>query len=65
MKRLGADDQAALKKAQRAWLAFRDADCEVCWADRRDCMIARTDEREEQFKTSTYFDGRGKLIELR
>jgi uncharacterized protein YecT (DUF1311 family) len=29
VKRLQADDAALLRKAQRAWLAYRDAQCEV------------------------------------
>lgn len=43
MTQLGKEDQTALRASQRAWLSFRDLDCNVGWADRRDCLIpART-----------------------
>lgn len=61
---LGDQDRATLRAAQRAWIALRDLDCEVGWADRRDCLIARTDERERQLRGSIYWTPRGELIEL-
>jgi uncharacterized protein YecT (DUF1311 family) len=33
MARLSADEQAALKKAQRAWLKFREAESEFWWTE--------------------------------
>ena len=64
MRQLGPQDQAALRMAQRAWIAFRDADCAFGFGDRRDCLMQRTDEREKQLRDSTYFNGKGEQIEL-
>ncbi|ESQ76432.1 lysozyme inhibitor LprI family protein [Asticcacaulis sp. AC402] len=64
IRQLSPEDQAALRKAQRAWIAFRDADCEVGWADTRDCLITRTDEREQQLRDSFYWGPGGKPVEF-
>lgn len=64
MTQLGKEDQTALRASQRAWLSFRDLDCNVGWADRRDCLIARTDERVEQLRNSLYWTPAGKQVDL-
>ena len=64
MRRLTPADQTALRNAQRVWITFRDADCRVGWTDKRDCLVARTNERELQLRQSTYFDARGESIHL-
>ncbi|MEJ7925742.1 lysozyme inhibitor LprI family protein [Sphingobium sp. AN641] len=56
MRRLSSSDQNALRKAQRAWLAFRDADCAFGWPDRRECLAQRTEERTQQLMDSPYFN---------
>jgi len=62
VRQLSLPDQAALRAAQQAWIVFRDADCAIGFADRRDCLMQRTDEREKQLRASVYFDKRGELI---
>lgn len=64
MKRLSVADQKALRAAQRAWIDFRDRDCAFGWAEQLDCLIARTDEREQQLRESIYFDRGGRVITL-
>lgn len=64
IRQLGKDEQAALRTAQRAWLSFRDLDCKFGWGDKRDCLIARTDERVEQLRNSIYWTPSGKEIDL-
>ncbi|NEX92642.1 lysozyme inhibitor LprI family protein [Caulobacter sp. 17J65-9] len=64
IRRLRPADQASLRAAQRAWIAFRDADCAFGDADKRDCLIQRTDERERQLRETVYFDGRGEAFML-
>jgi uncharacterized protein YecT (DUF1311 family) len=64
LQRLSADDRRGLRAAQRAWIGFRDADCAFGWGDRRDCLITRTFEREEQLRTSLYWDAQGNPIEV-
>ena len=64
LERLSPQDRRHLRTAQRAWLRFRDADCGFGWADRRDCLITRTSEREHQLRSSVYWDARGNPITL-
>ena len=64
LKQLGRGEQAQLRASQRAWLTFRDLDCEFGWTDRRDCLIERTSQREEQLRTSTYWTASGRLISI-
>lgn len=64
LRQLTPKNQSALRAAQRAWIRFRDVDCSFGWADRRECLMQRTDEREKQFREAIYFDAGGKLIEL-
>lgn len=64
LKQLGRGEQAQLRAAQRVWLTFRDLDCRFGWADRRDCLIERTSQREEQLRTSTYWSASGRLIRI-
>jgi uncharacterized protein YecT (DUF1311 family) len=64
MSKINAADQLALRSSQRAWIAFRDLDCEFGWGDRRDCLIARTEERVSQIRESLYFDKNGNQVEL-
>ena len=64
MRRLTPVDQTGLRNAQRVWITFRDADCRVGWTDKRDCLVARTNERELQLRQSTFFDARGESIHL-
>ena len=59
IRQLSPVDQVALRKAQRAWIAFRDADCAFGLEDHRDCLIQRTDERERQLRETVYLDARG------
>lgn len=64
ISQLGKDYQAALRSSQRAWLGFRDLDCKFGWGDRRDCLIARTEERTQQIRDSLYWTPGGKQIDL-
>jgi uncharacterized protein YecT (DUF1311 family) len=64
IRQLGQTDQSDHKAAQRAWIAFRDLDCKVGWGDRRDCLMARTQERERQLRDSIYWTPTGEQIEL-
>ena len=64
MTKLSRSDQIALRKAERAWLSFREADCAFGWFDRRDCMIVRTYEREKQLRKSEFRGSDGKLIKF-
>lgn len=64
MGKLRPSDQAALKKAQRAWIEFRDADCAFGAFDLRGCFIQRTDERDKQLRTSGYRDANGKAFKF-
>lgn len=64
MRQLSPQDQVGLRAAQRAWIAFRDLDCKVGWADVRDCLGTRTDEREQQLRASVYWNRNGRQIEL-
>lgn len=63
-RQLRPDDQTALRRAQKAWIAFRDADCALGFADRRDCLMQRTDEREKQLRDSVFFNAKGDVIQL-
>ena len=54
MKQISAEKQKALKAAQRAWIAMRDADCKWAFVDIRDCLIDRTDNRTNELQ-ETYF----------
>jgi len=68
LKRLGADDatKKRLKEAQRAWIAFRDAECDFATSGSRDgsiypmiqaqCLEGLTSARSEQL--SGYLDAR-------
>lgn len=61
MHRLSPADQARLRIAQRAWLAFRDADCG--W--RADiCFFNHTITRDRQLRFGGYADAAGKGIEI-
>jgi uncharacterized protein YecT (DUF1311 family) len=51
LAKLAPTDQAKLKKAQRAWVAFRDLDC--AWVDATEplnCKIERTDSRTKELE---------------
>lgn len=60
---LGKETQAGLRKAQRAWIAFRDAECEFQASAveggsaqpmvRNGCLAALTRERTEVLKAKT------------
>lgn len=54
MSKLSPEDKVLLKEAQRAWIAFRDLDCKLWDADKRDCLTGRTEDRERQLRC-TYF----------
>jgi uncharacterized protein YecT (DUF1311 family) len=56
---VGTSASGTMRKAQQAWIAFRDADCRVyaskTWGERADldarkCMLSRTRERAEALK---------------
>ena len=64
LRQLGDKDREALRAAQRTWIIFRDADCSFGWGDPRDCLMQRTNEREQQLRDSVYFDSRGTFIRL-
>jgi uncharacterized protein YecT (DUF1311 family) len=64
MGKLNERQKTALRKAQRAWVAFRDADCASLWDDEwgslsrvnaNGCMLSRTVERTIELQT--YPDG--------
>lgn len=61
IRRLRSEDQLLLRSAQRLWIKFRDADCNVAYVDKRECLMARTDEREVQLRNSLYF---GRDVEI-
>ncbi len=64
IRQLARVDQVALRAAQRAWISFREKDCNIGWADRRDCLIARTQERTEQLRDSLFWTPDGRPIDL-
>lgn len=58
---MAPDEQAKLKKAQRAWIAFRDLDCAWAFsAQPLDCQIQRTEERITALEDSFFRDKAGK-----
>lgn len=60
LSRMAPDEQDKLRKAQRAWLSFRDLDC--AWAFSAvplDCQILRTEERITSLEESFFRDKAG------
>jgi uncharacterized protein YecT (DUF1311 family) len=55
------DEQAKLRKAQRAWIAYRDLDCGWAFTSQPlDCQIHRTEERLTALEDSFFTDKTGK-----
>ena len=50
MDKLSTKDKESLKKSQRLWNAFRNADCGYGSVDKFDCLGSRTNERTQQLK---------------
>ena len=54
---LQLSDQIKLKKAQQAWIVFRDMDCAWAYgAESVDCLVDRTDRRAKELKQTEFFD---------
>jgi uncharacterized protein YecT (DUF1311 family) len=67
MAHLAPSDQAGLRKSQRLWIAFRDADCAFGFRkldDKQQCLVARTQVREEQIRSSYYLDAKNHEIAI-
>jgi len=64
MGRLDTEGQNALRTSQRLWIQFRDADCEVAYSDKRDCLIDRTISRNRQLRESYFWDRDGNYFQL-
>ena len=65
LKKMDGDAQTKFRKAQRAWIAFRDLDC--AWAFDRvplDCKINRTEERTKALEDTYFSDARGNYISV-
>jgi uncharacterized protein YecT (DUF1311 family) len=63
LRRMALDEQAKLRKAQRAWIAYRDLDCAWAFsAQPLDCQIQRTEERITALEDSFFRDKAGKYI---
>lgn len=59
--RMAPDEQAKLRKAQRAWIAYRDLDCAWAFsAEPLDCQIQRTEERVTALEDAFFRDKFGK-----
>lgn len=63
-RRMSRENQLLLKKAQKAWIVFRDADCEIANLIPIDCLIERTDERVQHLHDSYFLDKNDEPIEL-
>jgi uncharacterized protein YecT (DUF1311 family) len=60
LHRLTEPEQAKLKRAQHAWIAFRDLDCKWAFAaEPLDCMIDRTENRVRELEQTVFFDKKG------
>lgn len=60
LRRLPAEEQPKLRKAQRAWITFRDLDCKWAFgAEQLDCMIDRTENRLRELDQTVFFDSTG------
>lgn len=60
LRRLPAVEQLKFKKAQRAWISFRDLDCKWAFgAEPLDCMIDRTENRARELEQTVFFDATG------
>lgn len=54
-----------LRRAQRAWIVFRDLDCAWAFdAEPIDCMIDRTDNRTRELKESLFSDIQGRYLSV-
>jgi uncharacterized protein YecT (DUF1311 family) len=60
LQRLAEPEQAKLRKAQRAWIEFRNLDCKWAFgAQPLDCMVDRTETRVQQLEETVFFDKAG------
>ena len=60
LSNLDVAGKSKLKKAQKAWVIFRNLDCEWAFAaEHLDCLIDRTDNRVEELKNTYFFDKEG------
>ena len=58
--RMTADNQDKLKRAQRAWITYRDLDCKWAYpAAPLDCLISRTEERITALGDTVFLDKAG------
>jgi uncharacterized protein YecT (DUF1311 family) len=65
LKKMHPEDQAKFRKAQRAWIAFRDLDC--AWSFARvplDCKIIRTEERTKALEETYFSDAKGNYVSV-
>ncbi|VXB60943.1 lysozyme inhibitor LprI family protein [Massilia sp. 9I] len=57
---MASDEQVKLRKAQRAWIEYRDLDCAWAFsAQPLDCQIQRTQERVAALEDSFFRDKAG------
>jgi uncharacterized protein YecT (DUF1311 family) len=63
LSRMASDEQVKLRKAQRAWIAYRDLDCTWAFsAQPLDCQIQRTEERITTLADSYFRDKAGQYM---
>ena len=66
INRLSSEDKRKLQNAQRAWLKFRDIDCEWAYsAEKYDCLIDRTANRNNELESTLFFDSKGNYGSLK
>lgn len=66
ISRLSPQDKKKLQSAQKAWLKFRDIDCEWAFgAEKYDCLIDRTDNRTRELESTLFFDSKGSYESLK
>src|SRR5438309_1095621 len=60
LRRLSEVEQSKFRKAQRAWISFRNLDCKWAFgAEPLDCMIDRTENRAKELEQTVFFDAAG------
>ena len=65
LSKLQQPDQLKLKKAQRAWIVFRNLDCAWAFnAEPLDCMIDRTENRAKELEKTEFFDVKSNYLSI-
>lgn len=56
LQKLGSIEQAKLRKAERVWILLRDLDCEWVQGNLYECLMERTDNREQELRQTYFYD---------